>query len=54
MTYMLYDISVFNPCIHESNVTYLGSIFAQLHLLMNANPDKLLSILAIFLVMMGI
>lgn len=53
MTYVLYDISVFNPCIHESDVIYyLGSIFAQPHLLMNANPDKLLSILVIFLVMM--
>lgn len=55
MTCVLYDISVFNPCIHESNMTYyLGFIFAQPHLLMNANPDTLLSILAIFSVMMGI
>ena len=49
ITFYLRDISVFNPCIYESNVTYyLGSIVAQPHLLINANPGKLLSILAIF------
>lgn len=54
MAYVL-CIFVFNPCIHERNMTYyLGSIFDQPHLLTNANPDNLLSILAIFLVMMGI
>lgn len=48
ITFDLHDISVFNPCIYESNVTYyLGSIVAQPHLLINANPGKLLSVLAI-------
>lgn len=43
--------SVFNPPIYESTVIYdLGSIFVQPHLLIHTNPDKLLSILAVFFV----
>lgn len=51
----LRSVSVFNPFISESNgfIIPVGSRFAQPPLLMNANPNKSLSVLGTFFYCVG-
>lgn len=49
LTSELCGVSILTPYTDQSSESYLGSTVAQLHLSLSANPDKLLSTLAIFL-----